>query len=89
MSTKRFLEITQSTTIPIPVWLILGGVAGIFTLSWRIHEWESQLEDVTKAANEAWTIPMEREAWYSFQAINADPYPKIKVPSVMQIFRDN
>jgi hypothetical protein len=89
MSTKRFLEITQSTVVPIPAWLLILGCGGIFTLAYHIHEGKSQLNALTKAVNNAWTVPMEREVWNSFVSVNRDEYPKLKAPNATQVFRDN
>jgi hypothetical protein len=89
MSTKRLLEISQSTTIPIPAWLLIIGVGGIFTLAYRIHEWESQLKTLKTAVDQAWTVPMEREAWMRFTSDNREKYPGLAAPNAVQIFRDN
>lgn len=89
MSTKRFLEISQSAAIPIPAWLLILAIGGIFTLAYRVYEWESQLESVSKAIDQAWTVPMEKEAWSTFVSDNRMPYPDIRPPNIMQVFRDN
>lgn len=89
MSTKRFLEISQSAAIPIPAWLLILAIGGIFTLAYRVHEWESQLERVTKAIDQAWTIPMEKETWSTFVTDNRMLYPDLRQPDIMRIFRDN
>lgn len=89
MSTKRFLEISQSAAIPIPAWLLILAVGGIFTLAYRIHEWESQLKSVSEAIDQAWTIPMEKETWSNFATDNRVAYPDLTTPDIMRIFRDN
>lgn len=89
MSTKRFLEISQSAAIPIPAWLLILAVGGIFTLAYRIHEWESKLESMSKAINAAWTIPMEKESWSNYVTDNRMLYPDLRPPDVMRIYRDN
>lgn len=89
MSTKRLIEISQSAAIPIPAWLLILAVGGIFTLAYRVHEWESQLKSVTEAIDQAWTIPMEKETWSNFVTENRMKYPDMIPPNIMQVFRDN
>lgn len=86
MSGKHLLEITQSTTVPVPLWLLLTGVAGIFTLAFRIHSWETQLRDLSEAAKSSWTVGMEREAWMTFSSQNAIRYPDLAIPKARDIF---
>ena len=74
MSTKQLFQISRDTVIPIPIWLIVPAIAGVFFLAIRINQWEAKLNGV-------WSYQMERETWNEFSRLN----PDLRVPSATEI----
>lgn len=74
MSTKQLIQISRDTAIPVPLWLIIPTIAGIFFLAVRISQWEARL-------NSVWSYQMERESWSEYSRAN----PDAKIPNIAQI----
>ena len=60
--------------MPIPIWLLIPMVAGVWMLAFRIHAWETKLNGV-------WSYQMEREVWNEFSRLN----PGLAIPSSSEV----
>lgn len=84
MSTEKFFEISKQTVIPVSLTLLVALVAGVWTLAWRVYQWETRLGNIEQRLSGTWTYMMEREAWREASAKN----PNFERPDLEKIRKD-
>ena len=80
---EKLVKITKDTALPISLGLFVALVAGVWTLAFRVADWEKRLSNVENAIGGRWSFHMDRESWAEFQRIN--PEVKLNIPDVEKI----
>jgi len=75
---ERLIQLSKDTVIPISLGLFLALVVGVWTLAYRVKEWELRLDNLEVAVGGRWSYHMEREAWSQFRLAN----PDVTIPDI-------
>lgn len=78
---EKLIQLSKDSVIPVSLGLLAALMAGVWSLAFRVKEWENRLEGLESSVRYSWTYHMEREVWSQFSLNN----PELTTPDIEAI----